>query len=144
MYDEILLPTDGSEGAEAAISEAIGLAEQHDARVHLLYVVDTSTAAGIPQSHITNLADLLEQAGEQALAGVAQRATDRGVPIRESIQRGSVHETITDYADDNDIDVIVMGTHGRSGIDRMLLGSVTERVIKRATQPVLVIRSTGQ
>lgn len=144
MYDQILLPTDGSEGARAAVSEAIDLAEQHDATLHLLYVVDTSAASGIPESHVSNLENLLEVAGERALSDVAEAASTRGIDYQQTINRGPVHTAIIDYADANDIDLIVMATHGRSGIDRVLLGSVTERVIKQATPPVLVVRSRGQ
>lgn len=145
MYEHILLPTDGSEGVSNAIEEAIDLAEMHDATLHLLYVVDTSAAAALPTADATNLEEILETAGDDAIETIRERAEARGVPVESYTDHGLVHETILKYAEEADIDLIVMGTQGRSGLDRLLLGSVTERVIKQATRPVLVIRTmSGQ
>lgn len=143
MYDHILLPTDGSEGVSGAIEEAIALADAHDATLHVLYVVDTSAAAAVPTADVANIQDLLETAGNEALSDVSARAAEHGVSVETHTARGVIHDVILEYADETPVDIIVMGTHGRSGLDRLLLGSVTERVIKRATQPVLVIRTTA-
>lgn len=143
MYRDILLPTDGSEGAEQAVDEAIALAEANDATLHVVYVVDTSLAAGIPETETANLQQLLETAGGESIEAVRTRADSRGVSSRREIRYGPVDTAIVEYADEAAVDLIVMGTHGRSGLDRLLLGSVTDRVIRRASQPVLVISSSS-
>ncbi|WP_336134531.1 universal stress protein [Natronomonas amylolytica] len=138
MYDDILVPTDGSACAAAAVEEAIGHANTHDARLHVLYVVDESR---VPAEEQPELYDALEAEGEEAIADARTRAKAADVTsIRAAIGAGAPHQVILDYADDNGIDLIVMGTHGRSGFERALLGSVTERVLRTADQPVLTVR----
>ena len=78
--------------------------------------------------------------GERAVAVVADRAAERGVPAETAVERGVPHEAILEYAAENDADAIVMATHGRTGVERFLLGSVTERVVRRSPVPVLVVR----
>ncbi|GAD52733.1 hypotheical conserved protein [Halarchaeum acidiphilum MH1-52-1] len=142
MYDEILVPTDGSPEAEAAIEHAVDIASKYDARIHALYIVDASAYATLDATE-TVIEDL-EDEGEEAVATVEEAAAAAGVDARTAVVNGNVHELITAYARNNDIDLIVMGTHGRRGIDRFLLGSVTERVIRTTDVPVLTVRSAGE
>ncbi|MFA1611513.1 universal stress protein [Halobellus rubicundus] len=138
MYDTILVPTDGSDQANAALDHAVGLARDHGATLHLLYVADSN------RDSVTTLGgevvDALEQEGERILADATERLTDT-VDLVDAVETGDPVETILDYADAVDADVIVMGTHGRRGLDRYLLGSTTERVVRRSPVPVLTIRS---
>ncbi len=108
-------------------------------RVHGLYVVDTRDYSTVPESTWLSLREELESAGEEALAAVERRAAATGVPVTTAVSRGVPYEEILEYAARNGVDVVVMGTHGRTGVDRFLLGSVTEKVIRRATMPVLVV-----
>ena len=139
MYDEILIPTDGGPASEAAVDHAVGLAAQFDARVHGLYVVDTS---GYPALDASTEAvhTALEDEGEAALESVTDAAGDAEVPVVSELVSDAPYDGIIEYARANDIDLIVMGTHGRTGVDRYLLGSVTEKVVRTADVPVLTVR----
>ncbi|MGZ0747209.1 universal stress protein [Haloparvum sp. AD34] len=139
MYDEILVPTDGSPAADAAIERAVDLADKYDARVHALYVVDGAAYSTL-EAGSEIVIEALEAEGEEATERVAEAATDAGVEATTTVTTGTAYRTIQDYVDDNDIDLIVMGTHGRQGLDRYLLGSVTERVVRTSDVPVMTVR----
>lgn len=139
MYDEILVPTDGSPAAAAAIDHAVTIARRFDARIHALYVVD-ATAYSTLEAGSSVVVEALESEGEGAVTTVAEGAEASGVPVTKRIVSGTAYRSILDYADEEGIDLIVMGTHGRRGLDRYLLGSVTERIVRSADQPVLTVR----
>lgn len=137
MYDAILVPTDGSDGATAAAEHAIDLAATHDATVHALY------AADMPYSYdfdAERLLEILEHEGESVVEDVAERCREVNVESATAVRRGDPSRVILDYADENDVDLVVMGTHGRRGIVRFLLGSVAERVLRLSETPVLAVR----
>jgi len=141
MYDRILVPTDGSDPASAATDHALTIADRFDATVHGLYVVDVDGIAHeAPGLGLDALRGALREEGESAVAAVSEAAEDRGVDVRESVVEGVAEDAIVDYAADEDIALIVMGTHGRRGLDRYLVGSVTERVVRRTEVPTLVVR----
>jgi len=139
MYDDVLVPTDGSPAADAAVEHAVRLADRFDSTIHALYVVD-ATAYSALESGTDLVSDALEGEGEDAVARIAEAADDEGLPVVEAVVSGTAYRSILEYADEEGIDMIVMGTHGRQGIDRYLLGSVTERVVRSADQPVLTVR----
>lgn len=138
MYDTILVPTDGSGTAENAIERAVDLASTYGATVHALYVVDTA-AYGSIEVGADVFVEALEEEGNDAVEEVAEKGDAAGVTVKTTVEHGSPSHTIVEYADDNDIDLIVMGTHGRRGIDRMILGSVAGRVVRAADIPVMVV-----
>jgi nucleotide-binding universal stress UspA family protein len=139
--ESILVPVDGSESALTAVDHALDLASATEGSVSFLNVVNHATIAGLETSAGTVI-DALEQAGERIVETASDRAQKRGVQVEDtSVQVGSPFRTILEYADRNDIDSLVMGTHGRSGIDRLLLGSVTERVIRQIDVPVIAIKA---
>jgi nucleotide-binding universal stress UspA family protein len=142
MYRRILLPTDGSPGTERAVDHALDLAERYDAALHVLYVVDTNA---LPlDARAEHVFEYLTEEGLLAEEQIVERAEDRGVEtVVSGVREGSPHEVILEYVEDNDIDLVVMGTHGRRGLDRYLLGSVTERVVRTADVPVLTVRTSG-
>lgn len=139
MYGEILVPTDGSEAGGLAIDHAVDIASQYDARIHALYVVDTSAYAALEGAG-TAVVDTLRDQGEAAVARVVEAAEDADLESVSVVREGSPHENILAYARESGADLIVMGTHGRRGIDRYLLGSVTERVVRSSPVPVLTVR----
>jgi nucleotide-binding universal stress UspA family protein len=140
MYSDILVPTDGSDAAEAAVNHAVRLASNHDARLHGLYVVDSGSYATM-EIGSAMITDALRTEGERSVGVVADAAAAAGVDAVTDIVEGPIADGVLDYAADHGIDLIVMGTHGRSGLDRYLLGSVTERVVRSSTVPVLTVRS---
>lgn len=151
MYDRILVPTDGSDVAEAAVEQAIDLAEKYGAEIHALYVADTDAVAyglgteqvdRIRQGNFSQMTELREQA-EEATGYVADLAEEHGIDAVEHHAGGQPHTMIGDYADDHEIDLIVMGSHGRAGVRRALLGSVTERTLRSTHVPVLVVDYLG-
>lgn len=83
--------------------------------------------------------DALEERGQQATKAVVEQARKREVETTAAVRRGNPHDDILGYAEDHDIDVIVMGTHGRTGVKRALLGSVTENVVRHSEIPVLTV-----
>ena len=141
MYDHVLVPTDGSTASEDAIEHAIDLAAQYDATLHALYVVDAKTYSSL-EAAADVVADELRAEGTEAVEAIAARAEDAGVAAETAIETGIVHRSIVDYVDNEDIDVVVMGTHGRTGVGRFLLGSVAEKVIRTANAPVMTVRAT--
>ena len=165
MYDDILYPTDGSAGSEAAAAHVGALASAFDATVHVLHVVDTregglgmsgafvhedsqamsgvSPETGYIGRHEEVDADEIEaeltaHATEliEAAAGSAEE-----VSMTTAVEMGTPHSAILQYADDHDVDLVAMGTHGRTGVERYLLGSVTEKVVRLADAPVVTVRA---
>jgi nucleotide-binding universal stress UspA family protein len=141
MYERILVPTDGSAGASAALEEAIGLAEQFGATVHSLYVVDITAIQPGTGAGSVDVVESFERMGEETTERAVERAREAGVDATGSVVSGKPHRAIIDYAEENDVDLVVMGTHGRTGIERYLLGSVTEKTVRAADVPVLTVRA---
>lgn len=137
MYEKILLPTDGSEGAEVAVDHAIDLAQKYDATLHILYVADVRVES---TSDIwANMLGELEELGKEATERIAEKASEADVEAITEVRRGIPHEEINSYVDENSIDLITMGTHGRTGLDRVLLGSVAEKLVRTSEIPVLTV-----
>lgn len=138
MYDRILVPTDGSPGMERVISHAADLAAVHDAALEVVYVVNSGAVANLPmESSWEGVTEMLHEEGENALDAAAERA---GMQVEKTMLEGNPAHEIVEYASRSDADVVCMGTHGRGGINRLLLGSVAERVVRASEIPVLTIR----
>lgn len=138
MYESILFPTDASEGAAAAFDHAADLAATFDATLSVLFVADTSReSVTMVEGEIV---DALEAEGEAAVADLVDRARGRGINAEGDVVQGPPYRTILDYAETRDADLVVMPTHGREGLNRYLLGSVTERVVRTSPVPVLTVR----
>lgn len=144
MYETILVPTDGSEWGTAAAKHAFALARLEGGAVHALSVVETRDfeQAVFPADVRTQARSAIEQSAADAVDRIAQLGEEAGCPVETTVLEGVPHDAILDYADDVDADVVVMGTHGRSGLERFLLGSVTERVLRSTDRPVLTTHPT--
>jgi len=141
LYERILVPTDGSGATERAVREAVDLAAAHGATIHALYVLNTASFASIPtESSVEGVSEMLEREGDIALDEVETVANERGVPVERVKLDGSPSREIVRYAEREGCDLVVMGTHGRGGIDRLLLGSVAEKVVRSSSVPVLTVR----
>lgn len=135
---DILIPTDGSRGAQAAAETAIEFATEANAGIHVINVVDVSGVVG--EVVTASVYDQFEQIGRAAVDDVIQQAEEAGVrSIKAPVVRGRPARSILEYAAEEAIDVIVIGTHGRSGFDRYILGSVTEQVVRGGTRPILTV-----
>lgn len=140
MYDNILIPTDGSEASKAAADHAIELAKAFDATVHALYVIETKAhyilSVGLGDEEMEEYREY----GEDVVENVVNAASGEGLDGVGVVKTGGVADEIVDYAEDNDIDCIVMGATGRSAVDKYLIGSTAEKVVRTADTPVLTIR----
>jgi nucleotide-binding universal stress UspA family protein len=139
MYDRVLLPTDGSEAAEAAAKHAYSHADRYDAELHVLHVVPEDESASIV-GHGDERLDTLEVRGREAITPLVKEATARGLSVTSAIEFGTPYREILAYADERDVDLVVMSTHGRSGVGRVVMGSVTERVIRVGETPVVAVQ----
>lgn len=139
-FETILVPTDGSVHAEVALERALAIARHDDATVHVLSVVDVTPAA-IDDRNDLRL-ERLENYARDVVDDAIAAAEKSSVDTVSTVQYGSIDKQIRTYADEIDADLIVMGTHGRSGLDRLLLGSATERVLRTAKTPVLTVRAS--
>jgi nucleotide-binding universal stress UspA family protein len=145
---KILVPTDFSDTADAALEYAKVLANQLGTSLHLLYVFSDpyAPAAYAPEVYAPLPPSLRQQAIEEARRCLRQRLTaEEEEHFRGTcdIVCGLTAKQIVEYADENAIDLIVMGTHGRRGFAHLLLGSVAEHVVRTAVCPVLTVRSPG-
>ena len=141
---KILFPTDFSEGADMAASFALDLAERYGATLHVIHVIyDIATSSSLYASQV-NVEDLYEEMKENA-AGVLDEHVKKYFgafgAVEQVLLRGSPSEDILRYADEHGIDLIVMGSHGRKVLDRMLFGSSATRVVKNSRCPVLTVRT---
>jgi nucleotide-binding universal stress UspA family protein len=137
MFDRILIPVDGSDPARDAAQLGIDLAAEHDATVHGLYVVEPVAVA---EGGAGQVLDAMEAAGEEIVSELAEQAEAEGLTAVTAVETGVAHRKILEYTDANDIDLMVVGTHGRTGLGRYLLGSVTEKLVRISDVPVLTVR----
>jgi nucleotide-binding universal stress UspA family protein len=137
MYDRILVPTDGSTGTAHVALHALELAEQHGATVYAINVIDSSITSYLGNDD--DAANSLDAQAQNAVGMVERMAESYGIACETAVREGDPADTILTYATDIDADLIVAGTHGRSGVKRHLLGSVTERLVRHADAPVLTV-----
>jgi nucleotide-binding universal stress UspA family protein len=141
LYKKILIATDGSEYTKNSIDYGIELAKNTQAELHVLYVIDTAAFASIPMDAAwESMYELLKQEGDEATRYAADKAEAQGITVERLTVEGHPAEEIIKYAEKNSMNLIVMGTLGKSGLDRFLLGSVAEKVVRASKIPVLVVR----
>ncbi len=142
---KILFPTDFSEGALNALPYAVDLAKNYGAKLHMLHVVyDIATASGLYVPHIS-VDEMYKELDASAQKELEKFGADKRMDLKDveyTVIRGIPYEEILKFAEEKNIDLIVIGTHGRKGIDRVLFGSTAERVVRNASCPVLTIRGT--
>ncbi|MCX8070750.1 MAG: universal stress protein [Thermodesulfovibrionales bacterium] len=143
-FKKILFPTDFSEGAMRAMVYAFEMAKKFSAKVYMVHVVyDISTVSGlyVPHISVSEMYKELESGAMKELEkfGFAQRKDFKDVEY--SVLRGVPYEEIVKFAHDKAVDLIVIGSHGRRGIDRVLFGSTAERVVRYAKCAVMTIRA---
>jgi nucleotide-binding universal stress UspA family protein len=142
MFKRILVATDFSETADAAWRLAADLARTHDADVVLLHA--HSEMPVYSETAFLDLEHVYEEQRRWARASLEERAAaanTAGLRVTPLVRVGAAAEAIAGTAADERVDLVVVGTHGRGGLDRLLLGSVAERVVRQAPCPVLVVRT---
>ncbi|WP_457638254.1 universal stress protein [Oceanithermus sp.] len=141
MYKKVLLPTDGSPCSEQALREGLELVRACAAKATILYVVENPLLTlpmlpeGIPYE--AELYEDLRKAANEVLTAARKIAEDLSVEVETVMKEGQPVPTIASYA--KDFDLVIMGTHGRGGLEKLILGSVTDGVLHRTDRPVLVI-----
>jgi nucleotide-binding universal stress UspA family protein len=141
--DRILVTTDFSETSRAAFSLARQVAEKFDAEIVLLYVLDAQLPPLVLESSGPGAGKLERQCAEQAASRLEAFGARLGEGIETMVTSGMPHVEIVKFAEDNGIDLIVMATHGRGFFSHVILGSTTERVVRRASCPVLTVRDVS-
>ena len=144
---KILVPVDYSDGSRVAMEYALFLAERFDAEIEVLHVAEIPLGE---EEHTVVKPDtgkeqllselIMQQAVKEATEFLAPFIRDATIPIEKSVLKGRPGKVIVEAAADRGADLIVMGTHGRSGFDRLIMGSVTDRVLRSAPCPVVVVR----
>jgi nucleotide-binding universal stress UspA family protein len=144
VYDTLLLPTDGSEGTAAAAEHAGAIAARFGAAVHVVSVADERNRFESPSAGLASEAwDERERERAEAAAEGTAAALPDDVTVETAVVEGVPHEAIVDYAEREGVDAVVMGTHGRTGLDHYLVGSVAEKVVRTSPVPVLTVGLDG-
>lgn len=140
MYKKILVPTDGSEFAQKAEKHALFLAKTNGADIYALSVTENNFVNGLPlDDEVYQLNQLLKQRSEDNIKEFEEMDETSGIKFHGIIREGSPAKTILEVAKEEDIDLIVIGSSGKSGFDRFIMGSVAEKVVNAAKCAVLVI-----
>lgn len=140
MYKKIVVAVDGSEVSKNAFRHAVELTRQNNGALTVIHIVPQIETLDIETFKPESLRKGMMQEGEKILSEVRELAGKSGITVQASVEEGVPFEKICEVADKSDADLIVMGSHGRSGIGKVLIGSVTERVISRTSCPVLVVK----
>ncbi|SEO23301.1 Nucleotide-binding universal stress protein, UspA family [Halogranum amylolyticum] len=144
-YDHVLVPTDGSEGATTALTHALDVVTATGGRLHVLSIVDSRAIAGGFESGpaLPSIRTTLETYARDSVDAFTERATEAGVESTGTVRVGLPADEICQYVDEAGVDLVVMGTHGRTGLERVVFGSVTERVVRTTGVPVLTVRPSA-
>ena len=144
MFKHILVPVDGSPTSRLAIDKALAIAGAFQSAVTLIYVIDPYAFTGVGTDLAYGQAEYLSAAmaeANEALGAAQQVFEAQGMVVKSSVMEGnSVYQAILDAAESINADLIVMGSHGRRGLEKLVLGSVTAQVLSHAHLSVLVVR----
>lgn len=140
MMDRILIATDGSEEAEPAVEYALELADLTGAEIHALYVVETGATYILTVDLGDDTRREHEAYGEETVSDVVNRGAAQGLEGVGAVRSGKIASEIVEYAEENDIDHIVLGRQGRGAVEQYM-GSTAEKVVRMSHVPVTVVRS---
>jgi len=140
MFEKILVATDGSEHGFRAAKVALELGRISGGKVTAIYVADTNRTSHLPDDMLLfSIRELLLKEGKEALKQVETLAKDMSVAFESVVVVGNPGSEIVSYAQSAGMDIIIMGAVGRTGLDKFLLGSVAEKVVRSSNTPVLTI-----
>lgn len=139
---QILIATDGSEASNEAAEFGIEMVGCSGAKVYALYVIDTTSYNAIPMDERwpKEVLEYFEKMGHDATSYVENIAKAAGMEVESLVLKGNPAERIVDFAEEQKVDLIVMGSLGKGGYERIILGSVSEKVMRHAKVPVLIVR----
>jgi nucleotide-binding universal stress UspA family protein len=141
MFHHILVAVDGSKISDKALETAIGEARVWKATVHAIYVVETGLFSSLPMDNTWEIMySMLEKEGNKSLSTAREKAEKEGVTIETAIRQGHAGNEIVRAAKETGADLVVVGSHGKSEVDRLLLGSVSSFVVSNCPTNVLVVR----
>jgi nucleotide-binding universal stress UspA family protein len=141
----ILFPTDFSEGSAQALKYAVDMAKKYGSKLHVLHVIyDIAKASGwyVPHVSVDQMYKDINEGARKELESFGVEELSGLKDLDRSVSMGVPHEEIINFANKNKVDLIIMGTQGRKGIDRILFGSTAAQVVRYAPCPVLTVRHT--
>jgi len=138
-FNRILIPTDGSEAAFEGAEKGIDLTDELDAEMVVISVVEEALVDDKIYGSPPVDTDRVRNLAQQSVEAVAETADERGLNVKTVVREGEPSKEIVEYANEDDIDLIAIGTHGRGGFERALLGSVTDKVVRTSPVPVLTV-----
>ncbi|MCE5337490.1 MAG: universal stress protein [Methanomicrobiaceae archaeon] len=142
MFRKILVAIDGSEPANRALEAAIEEASVWNAKVHVVYVVESGLFSSLPMDNTLEVIySVLQKEGEEILESARKKADAAGISLTTHLRQGHAGSQIVSLAEELGIDLIVLGSYGKSGVDRLLLGSVTDYVVQNSPITTTVVRT---
>lgn len=144
MYKKIIVTLDRSAPAEQALAHGVEIAKAFGGRIEVVTVVPVMQQPVLEGTPVPVNWDAEVAQDEEYLKGIAARVKEAGVEVRSEVRRGDVAEEILRHVEEAKADLIVMSTHGRSGLGRWVYGSIADRVLRHSPVPVLLVRATEQ
>ncbi len=142
VFTNILVAIDGSDAGQRAFFRAVEEAKVWNARLHVVYVVETGLFSSLPADNTVEIMfRVLEKEGNAALEQAKKYATDKGVTVITHMKQGHPRSEIVSLADKEKVDLIVVGSHGKSQADRLLIGSVSTHIVTHSKVTTMVVRS---
>ncbi|MGC8570454.1 universal stress protein [Caldivirga sp.] len=142
MFSKILVATDGSQYSDKAIEVAVGLAKAFNSSLYIIHVVeeDKVAMAASTMPIMVNVIEDMVKIGNEILSKAKAKATEAGINAEVILARGNAADKILENADKLNVDLIIVGSRGLKGLARFLLGSVSEKVVRHSSKPVLVVK----
>jgi len=146
MFKKIVCPIDFSEFTDEIVKYAVNITKKFNAELHLIHIIPNLNYFTPYESFLTpeNLVAIEKNIEKEVEKDFERVTKDIDVPLKKIVKTGVTFVEIIDYIKEEDIDLVVMGTHGRSGIEHILIGSVAEKVVRKSPCPVLTIRPRGR
>jgi nucleotide-binding universal stress UspA family protein len=142
VFTNILVAMDGSEASPRALSQSVDLAKLCNAKLHTIYVVETGLFSSLPmEGSVEIMYSVLEKEGEEVMDRAKKYATEKSITVITHMKQGHAGSEILALAEEEKSDLIIVGSHGKSNTDRLLIGSVSTFVVTHSTVTTMVVRS---
>jgi nucleotide-binding universal stress UspA family protein len=142
VFTNILVSMDGSEASQRALSQAVDLAKLCNAKLHTIYVVETGLFSSLPmEGTVEIMYSVLEKEGEEVMEKAKKYASEKSITVITHMKQGHAGSEILALAEEEKSDLIIVGSHGKSNTDRLLIGSVSTFVVTHSTVTTMVVRS---